>query len=314
MVIIGVDPHPSSHTIAVMDETGGVLRTLTVENTPDGVKEILELGRGYPKRSWAIEGAGNGFVTPLVRDLLASGEEVTNIPPAVTSQYRSRRGRKKNDEVDAANIARALLANPELPTFDRDETVETLKRHTRTRQRLVGKLQSERMALKDLPAASPIRPSIESVIRALEEAIAAISVRIEKIVKSLNPDFLDVKGVGPVVAGVVLAETGDIQRFRNADAFAAYCGVAPVERSSGKMKRVQVNTGGNRRLNYALHIAALVRMRTHPETRAYIERKVADGKTKRAAIRQLKTAIARRFYKSLRDTTHQIGQPKTAQA
>ncbi len=75
------------------------------------------------------------------------------------------------------------------------------------------------------------------------------------------PGLLNAKGVGPIVAGVLLAEAGDPKRFASADHFASYCGAAPLERGSGQNCRMQVNPGGNRRFNLALHIVAMVRLR-----------------------------------------------------
>lgn len=299
MVIMGIDPHPASLTLAVMEQTGEVQLTRTIANDHEAVLYALELAGGLPDRRWAIEGAGNRYVTELVRAPTALDEHVTDVPPGLTSQYRSKRGRKKTDAVDASVIAQAALANPNPPRYTRNETHEQLKRLTRTRQRLAKHLQSERAALTSLPADSPIRPALKDVIASLRHAIDDVTARIERLVKQHDPRILREHGVGPVVSGVVLAETGDIQRFRSADAFAAYCDAAPIERSSGKLKRAQLNTGGNRRLNHALHIAAMVRLRSHPESQAYVARKIAEDKTQRAAIRLLKTAIARRLYRAL---------------
>ena len=305
MVIVGIDPHPASFTLAVMEQTGEVLLTRTIANDGEAVSYALELARGVR----AIEGAGNRYVTDLVRALGAFNEHVTDVPPGLTSQYRGKRGRKKNDELDAGIIARACLANPELPRCTRNETNERLKRLTRTRQRLARHLQSERAAFRALPAGSPLREVIEGVVGSLERGVDDLTSRIERLLTDLRPRILREHGVGRVVAGIVLAETGDVRRFRSADAFAAYCGAAPVERSSGKMKHVRLNTGGNRRLNHALHIAALVRLRSHPESQAYVARKIAEGKTQRAAIRQLKTHVARRFYRALNESKPSTPDP-----
>jgi transposase len=102
--------------------------------------------------------------------------------------------------------------------------------------------------------------------------------------------------VGPVIAGVLLAEVGDIQRFRSQDHFASYCGVAPVPWESGASKQVRVNRGGNRRLNWALHLIARTRLRLDAASQALVARKKQEGKTHREAIRILKTYLARQIY------------------
>ena len=126
MVIIGVDPHPGTHTAAALDMNGKELAYLTVENSEVGLQRLRDWAGQFSERVWAIEGANNSFVVALSY-ALAERADVINISPNLTSQYRSRRGRKKNDEVDAANVARAYLANPELPLFSPRADVKHLK-------------------------------------------------------------------------------------------------------------------------------------------------------------------------------------------
>lgn len=115
------------------------------------------------------------------------------------------------------------------------------------------------------------------------------------------PSLLDVLGVGPIVAGVLLAETGDPRRFASADHFASYCGAAPTERGSGQNRRMQINPGGNRRLNWALPIVALVRLRMDGgRSKRFRDKLQLRGKTKRSALRLLKTYIARELFRVLR--------------
>src|SRR5438270_5666042 len=110
-----MDPHPGSHTVAALDSIGSLLGSITVPNSSAGFAQLHQFAAQFACRRWAIEGAGNSFVAPFVKELLAKEEPVYPIAPSLTSQYRCRRGTKKNDQVDAANVARALLANPQLP-------------------------------------------------------------------------------------------------------------------------------------------------------------------------------------------------------
>jgi transposase len=107
MVIIGVDPHPGSHTAAALDPNGMLLDNLSVSNDQAGLANLKRWALGFRARCWAIEGAGNPFAAPLVAALLDQGEQVINIHPGLTSQYRARRSKKKNDLIDAVNVARA---------------------------------------------------------------------------------------------------------------------------------------------------------------------------------------------------------------
>lgn len=122
------------------------------------------------------------------------------------------------------------------------------------------------------------------------------------------PALLELPGIGATAAGTLLAEVGDPHRFPTADHFASYSGAAPVERGNGQNSRVQVNPGGNRHLNWALHIIALVRLRMDGgRSRQFMGKHTDQGKTKRAALRLLKTYIAREVFKTIRQSDRDSG-------
>ena len=127
MVTLGLDPHPGTHTVVALDLNGAPLESLTVLNTASGLAQLQLFARQFSLRRWAVEGAGNHFIAAFVKELLRSGEAVYSICPNLTSQYRSRRGRKKNDIVDATNVARALLANPRLPLLRNSDSQRELQ-------------------------------------------------------------------------------------------------------------------------------------------------------------------------------------------
>jgi len=309
MVTIGLDPHPDSHTIAALDENGTTLAVLTVANDAEGLALLHRFALPFPERRWAVEGAANRYILPFVSGLLERGEVVHHIPPNLTSQYRARLSRKKNDVVDASNAARALLANPELPAFRPSEGQREFQDLTRTQRRLSEQLKANRMALQALDPSSSARSALTQVIHVLEEQLANLSKQMKTLVKTLAPTLLELLGVGPVVASVILGEVGTIERFANEGQFASYCGAAPVERGSGKNSRMQLNHGGNRRLNWALHIVALTRSRCDERTKALLAKLKARGKTQRASLRILKTYIARELFRHLRQTTSPILSP-----
>jgi transposase len=302
MIIIGLDPHPDSHTACALDTNGAVLSDLRVDNTPQGFDELRQWASSFGNRRWAIEGAGNSFIAAWVAELLAAGEQLVNIHPNLTSQYRSRRSKKKNDAIDAANAARALLANPTLPPYQADARQSTLQELSRSRDRLAKELKANRMALKQLPLDSLVREPLQQVVEALEASIAALEREMSKQVDELAPELLDVKGIGVVSASIILAEAGDPQRFANQDHFASYCGAAPVMRGSGQSMRAQVNPEGNRRLNRILYLMVQTRLRTDGgRSQEYMARKLKQGKTRREALRALKTYVARELYQFLKD-------------
>jgi hypothetical protein len=172
-----------------------------------------------------------------VSQLLQRGETVYSIPPSLTSQYRARRGRKKNDLVDAENVGRALLANPQLTSLHSGLKQRELQELTRTQRRLSEQLKASRSALQELMAESSVREIIQQVITVLLQQRAALEKQIRAAIQSVMPSLLKVLGVGPIVAGVLLAEAEDPRRLASSHHFASYCGAAPVERGSGQNRR-----------------------------------------------------------------------------
>ena len=300
MITLGLDPHPGSHTVVALDDSGVSLGHLTVPNTEEGLTRMRQFSAQCPSRRWAVEGAGNHFISMFVGQLLSLGESVFSISPSLTSQYRARRGHKKNDIIDAGNVARALLANPQMPELKLVEQQRTLQELTRTQRRLSEQLKATRGAQQELASQSLVREVLQRVIETLVSQLKQLEHHIREMVRKIMPCLLEIPGVGPIVAGVLLAETADPKRFATADHFASYSGAAPVERGSGQNSRVQVNPGGNRRLNWALHIVAMVRLRTDGgRSRAFLEKAKSSGKTQRAALRVLKTYIARELFRSM---------------
>ena len=109
----------------------------------------------------------------------------------------------------------------------------------------------------------------------------------------------DVYGVGPVVAAFLIGYTGDIGRFASADHYASYNGTAPVEVSSAGKKRHRLSMRGNRVLNHAIHMAAITQIRHDTAGRIYYDKKQAEGKTKKEALRSLKRRISNAVYRKL---------------
>ncbi len=141
-------------------------------------------------------------------------------------------------------------------------------------------------------------------LRRLQTESRILVTRIEGLVAG-HP-LLELPGVGPLTAAVLIAKTGDPGRFRSADAFAMLAGVAPIPASSGQVQRMRLNRGGNRQLNRALHVIALVQARCHPPAGAYIARKTTEGKSHRDAIRCLKRQLARTVFQLLVDGSQPI--------
>jgi len=127
-----------------------------------------------------------------------------------------------------------------------------------------------------------------SDVRRLDRELMAIKVRIRDAVHTTDTSLLELHGVGPIVAGLILAYVGDLARFPTAARFASYNGTAPIEASSGPRKRHRLNRRGNRKLNHAMHPIAVTQIRHDTAGRVYYQPKLAEGKTKKEALRALK--------------------------
>ena len=139
-------------------------------------------------------------------------------------------------------------------------------------------------------------------LRHLDEQLRDTKARITAVVKASKTTVTDVFGVGPIVAAIVIGDVGDIGRFPSRDHFAAYNGTAPIEVSSGQRKVFRLSWRGNRRLNHAIHMAAVTQIRhRHSPGRAYFDRKIAEGHTGKEAIRALKRRISDAIFTRLRD-------------
>lgn len=133
--------------------------------------------------------------------------------------------------------------------------------------------------------------------RMLDDEIAELQLELDDLIVLAAPRLMAEHSVGPQTAAKLLTLAGDSpDRFRNHAAFAALCGASPVEASSGKTKRHRLNRGGDRQANNALYTIAMVRMQHHPETMAYVQRRTAEGKTRREVRRCIMRNLARRLY------------------
>ena len=145
--------------------------------------------------------------------------------------------------------------------------------------------------------------------RELTQAIKALEAEIAEFVARIAPQLLTEPGFGPLTAAKLVGEIAGADRFATDAKLARAAGLAPIPVSSGKTNRHRLDRGGNRQVNAAIHRIAITRARCHPETRAYIARKTAEGKTTREAIRCLKRHLARRIWQLLRTPHPDAGTP-----
>jgi hypothetical protein len=136
-------------------------------------------------------------------------------------------------------------------------------------------------------------------IRRLDRALDAIRVRIDAAMATSKTTLTRIYGIGTLNAAVILAEVGDVGRFPSRDHLASYAGTAPLAVSSGDVYRHRVNRSGNRRLNHAIHIAAVVQISHQTPGRRYYERKLAEGKSAPEALRCVKRRITDAIWRQL---------------
>jgi transposase len=147
--------------------------------------------------------------------------------------------------------------------------------------------------------------------------------KLAAAVRASGPSLTEVFGVGPVLAGTAIGDVAEVSRFPGRDHFAAYNGTAPVEVSSGNRKIHRLSLRGNRRINHAIHMAAITQIRhRHSDGRTYYDKKLAEGKTHKEALRCLKRQISDAIFARLQADARKAaarakgpgGQPGNASA
>lgn len=136
-------------------------------------------------------------------------------------------------------------------------------------------------------------------LRRLKRTIKRIDDEMKLFIKRIKPNLLTFPGVGITTAGKIIVAARGIERFR-LDTFVKYAGISPVEKQSGKNKKHKQNKSGNRQLNNAIYTVALTQLRCHPKAKTYFQKKIAEGKTKKHAIRCLMKRVACIIYGLLR--------------
>ena len=345
-VLIGVDPHKATNVVAAIDEQGELVGQETFPATRKGLRALERWAKRFPERRWAVEGAG-GIGRPLAQKLLAAGERVVDVPPKLSSRVRvlSTGNARKNDRLDATFIALAALRNDRLTSVQTEDGPEghveilrllterredLLSERTRALNRLhvlllrdllsdpVRKQLSTDAAAKLLRRARPKHPAgrvrrqlaseLVRDVRTLDRRIAGLDERIAGEVKASGTMLTEIFGVGPILAAKILGIVGDVSRFPSKAHFASYAGVAPIEASSGEVVRHKLSLAGNRRLNQVMHMIAVCQARSDPRGGAYHRKKLAEGKSRREAMRCLKRRISDAVFRVL-VTDSQLASP-----
>jgi transposase len=336
LVTGGVDTHLDLNVVAALDGIGGLLGVEQFPTSPAGNRALLAWlsGLGTVVRV-GVEGTGS-YGAPLARFLTRAGVEVLEVDRP-NRQLRRRVG--KTDVIDAVEAARATQGQRQLGSAKtRDGNIEAIRalvvakrsaksakiaalnqiRHLgftapdEIRQSLHGltaKMVARHTAsMRPRAGADPVIYATKTALRALGRRVLALdgeTAEIDRLLTQLlnagHGDLLSLYGVGIDSAAALLVTAGDNpDRLRCEASWARLCGVAPIPASSGKVVRLRLNPGGDRRANAALWHIVITRMSSDLRTRAYVERRTKEGKSKKEIIRVLKRYVAREVYYYLR--------------
>ena len=332
MIVIGVDVHKHSMSAVAVDEVG---RQLDCVETSDAAELVAWSMRVSRRRLWALEDCRH-VTRGLERALQQHRQRLVRVPPRLTAPERRRgRTRGKSDLIDALAVARAALREPVLdsprPEEARLRELKLLVDHRddlvderrRAQQRLrwhlheldptlhvpLGALDravwldrlTRQLGRREQTVQTRIARELLNRCRALTRSIRTLERELNAQTTTLAPQLLELPGCAALTAAKLLCEIGPIDRFRSDAQLARHAAVAPLDASSGKHQRHRLDRGGNRQLNCALHRIAVTQGRVHPPAKAYLERKQAEGKSRREALRCLKRQLARTVYTALKN-------------
>ena len=340
-VMIGTGPHKGSHTAVAVGAAGEPLGKLRVRACPDQAGKLVAWAQAWPERTWAVEGA-RGLGRLLAQQLVAAGERVLDVQPKLAARVRLLEAgdTNKTDPDDARSVAVAALRSKGRQEVTADGHAVVLKvrakRHrdlSRTRNQVVCRLhavlcelipggvpdeitagQAARILEQVAPAGAVAQARCELAaelladIRHLDAQRREVKKKLAAAVTASGTSLTEVSGVGPVIAATVIGDVITVARFPSRDHFAACNGTAPAGVSSGQRKIYRLSLRGNRRLSHAVHMAAINWIRhKHSDGRAYYQRKLAEGKTRKEALRCLKRRISDAIYARLRADARKAG-------
>jgi transposase len=331
-VVIGVDPHKRSNTALVLDDRERVLGRQRFANDRDGYRDLRRFAAAHRDRVWAVEGAA-GVGLSLAQRLVADGERVLNVPAKLSARVRALGGGsgRKTDDTDAYAVAVAGLRGTRLAEVRQDDTITVLRllcdrRRELVEQRIDSVNRLHRLLVELVPGGAAarltctkakvllaaVRPrdavgkarkqlALEHLadLLAVDARLKEMKKRITAVLDEHGTSLTEIYGVGPVVAGTILGEVGDVRRFPSRHHFASYTGTAPIDASSGDATHHRLNRGGNRRLNHALHVTAVSQIRHPGPGQDYYRRKIAAGKSRLEALRCLKRRLSDVVYRQL---------------
>lgn len=331
VVMIGVDARKRTHTLVAVDEIGRKLGELTVQATTDGHLKAVQWARQWQPVSFAVEDCRH-MTRRLERDLLAAGFRVVRVHTRfMATARRSGRQPGKSDPIDALAVAHAALREPDLPVAELDgpsRQVKLLSDHRRDliaeRTKVINRLRWHLHELDPqlhIPArglrsylhidavAARLDGMPGTVARIARELVQRcreitrhakqLERELRDLVRVLAPHLMAVPGRGVLGAAAIIGETAGAARFKSKDAYARFTGTAPIPVWSGNTTKVRLNRGGNRTVNHALHMIALTQARGVGPGRAYLDKLMTSGKTRKEALRLLRRRLSDAIFRAL---------------
>jgi transposase len=344
-VMIGVGPHKGSHTAVVIGPAEEPLGEIRVRASAAQAGNLVAWAAAWPERTWAVEGAA-GLGHLLARQLVAAGERVLDVQPKLASRVRLLQAgdTSKNDPNDALPVAVAALRSKAARPVMTEGYTAVLKvwskRHrdlARLRNQVACRLHavlcdvvpgghskeiSAAQAARILEQASPsgavdqaraeLAAEFLDDMRRLDAQLRETRKKLAAAVRASGTTLTEVLGVGPVIAGTIIGDIDDLSRFPGRDHFASCNGTAPVEVSSGNRKIHRLSLRGNRRINHAIHMAAITQIRhKHSNGRACYDKKLAEGKRRKEALRSLKRKVSDAIFARLQADARQAAATRT---
>jgi transposase len=332
-VMIGAGPHKASHTAVAISAAEEPLGELRVRACVAQAERLLAWAAAWPQRTWAAGGAG-GTGHLLARQLVSAGERVLDVQPKLGARVRllAAGDVNKNDPDDARSVAVAAMRSAGVREVRADDHAAVLKIWSkryrdlgRSRTQVVCRLHAVLGEL--IPGGVPgaitaaraarvlkaIRPegAVQAArwelaaafledLRRIDAGIRETRKKLAAAVAAAGTSLTGLFGVGPVIAAAVIGDVRDVSRFPGRDHFAAYNGTAPIEVSSGQRKACRLSRRGNRRHGHAIHMAAITQIRNrHSRGRACYDKKLAEGKTPKEALRALKRQVSNAIFACL---------------
>lgn len=341
--VIGVDPAADHVVGAAIDSTTfGAIDSGSFQTTSCGYDLMIEWADTFSEaesRAWAVEGAGS-YGAGLVRALRAQGELISefSFPESPAAPDGS-----KTDHLDARRAAVELLGRDVIvDPRNLDGAAGAVRVVLRAREMMVKQRTAQinqfkafiltapvelRDSLREMTTAGQVRTcaryrpdetrvtdETQATKLALKQTgglIEDLNIRIKELTATLNvqvkanaPQLLERPGVGVICAAVAFTVWSHRGRIKSEGAFAKIAGSCPVPATTGKNQtKMRLNHGGDRQLNRALYTTVITNIRHHKPTQDYIAKATANGRTKRDAIRALKTYNAKAIYRTLQRTT-----------